>query len=62
MKKRVGKEKVIRTALPGIRGTGELTIEPIAVSDRIVKRGNKPVTNLLIQWTNGTAEKATWEF
>ncbi|WOG95792.1 hypothetical protein DCAR_0415120 [Daucus carota subsp. sativus] len=62
LKKRVGKGKVIQTELPGVNDEGELQIEPVAVLDRqLVKKGNRPATRVLIQWTNGGRDEATWE-
>ena len=63
LKKRIGRDKVVQTELPGIDEREELQVEPIAVLDRrLVKKGNSPATMVLVQWTNGTPAEATWEF
>ena len=36
---------------------------PVAILDRkMVKRGNRAVTKVLIQWSDRSPEEATWEF
>lgn len=63
LKKRLGTGKTTCTELPGMTETGTLAIEPIAVLERmLVKKGNRPATKMLIQWTNGTKEEAKSEF
>lgn len=42
---------------------GQLLLEPVAALDRrMVKRGNVAATQILVQWSNGFPEDATWEF
>ncbi|XP_074377304.1 uncharacterized protein LOC141718824 [Apium graveolens] len=63
LKKRVGTQKIIQTDLPGTNEIGEIKREPLAVLDRVlVKKLNKLVNKILIQWTNGEADEATWEY
>lgn len=63
LKGKIGKRKVLQTALPTSSDTGVIDPQPVAVLDRrLVKRGNKPATLVLVQWENGTAEEATWEY
>lgn len=58
----MGHSKVIQTALPDVNKVGELKPSPVAILDcRLVKRGNKPVTMVLVQWSNNIPEDATWE-
>ena len=41
---------------------GQIRTEPVAVlGKRLVKRDNKAVTQILVQWANLPAEEATWE-
>lgn len=41
---------------------GQLLIEPIVVLDRrMVKKGNKATTQILVPWANILPEKVTWE-
>lgn len=63
LKKRICNDKVIQTELPGVTEERDMKIEPVAVLDRkLVKKGNKPATMILVQWTNGSTEEATWEY
>ncbi|KAL4351501.1 hypothetical protein GQ457_06G016560 [Hibiscus cannabinus] len=44
------------------RGTESITLHGAMVLDkRIIKRNNRPVTQLLIQWTNLGTRNSTWE-
>lgn len=62
LKKKLGKNKVPIQSLPYADDDGNFRIEPIAVVDRrLVKRNNKPVNQVLVQWSNSTPEDATWE-
>ncbi|GKC38323.1 reverse transcriptase [Tanacetum coccineum] len=48
--------------LPQLREDGLLENKPMAILERrLGKVNNKPVMFVLIQWTNKTVEKATWE-
>ena len=48
--------------LPDIDDQGLLAAEPIAVLDRrLGKQGHKAVVYVLIQWSIGSKEDATWE-
>ncbi|XP_070057092.1 uncharacterized protein [Nicotiana tomentosiformis] len=41
---------------------GQLVPEPVAILDqRMIKRGNRVVTQVLVQWANLSPEEATWE-
>ena len=41
---------------------GSYQVEPVAVLDRqLVKKGHRPATRVLVQWTNGGTDEATWE-
>lgn len=63
LKKKIGHNKVVHTDLPGVNEEGELQVEPVEILDRrLVKRGNSPATMVLIRWSNGDVEEATWEF
>ena len=61
LKRKLGTSNIPSTQLP-IYGTSP-ALEPIAVLDRrMVQRGNKPATQVLVQWTNSFPEDSTWEF
>lgn len=49
-------------SIPRCNVDGFLAVAPIAILDRKVgQRHGKTVMNVLVQWTNGTVEEATWE-
>lgn len=50
------------TPIPAAFGFDSAPHTIAIVSRRMVRRGRKPVTQVLIQWSNGTPEGATWEF
>ncbi|GJY09808.1 reverse transcriptase [Tanacetum coccineum] len=48
--------------LPACNEQRVLMVEPLAILDRrMAKRGNVVVVFVLVQWTNGSKEDATWE-
>lgn len=48
--------------LPLVDNDGYVKVEPLAVLNRrLVPHDNKPVTQVLIHWTNSLPEDATWE-
>ncbi len=50
------------TTLPRVGRDGQLMAEPEKILDRrMVKRGNRAVAEVLVQWSNLPAESATWE-
>lgn len=62
LKKKMGKDKVVQSDLPPFTKEGELRPVPIAVLDRrLVKKGQRPATMVLVQWSNSIPEDATWE-
>ena len=61
LKKKVGSNMTPGTQLPVYGSTPAL--EPIAIlARRMVQRGNRPATQVLVHWTNSFPEDATWEF
>lgn len=40
---------------------GQVLTEPVAILDRIIVRGNKATTQVLVQWANLSKNEATWE-
>ncbi|XP_077234689.1 uncharacterized protein LOC143876893 [Tasmannia lanceolata] len=55
LKKRVGDTIVAQSQLPDILLNGELKIQPQTMLERrMVKRGNRAVTEILVQWTNAS--------
>ncbi|KAL1553698.1 hypothetical protein AAHA92_14340 [Salvia divinorum] len=60
-KKKVRASQQLNSALPT---TGNATfLEPVQILERrLVKRGNRPATQVLVHWSNSFAEDATWEF
>ena len=61
LKKHVGTGSVQAT-LPALNEEGEIAATPVAILDRrLGKVGNKGEVFLLVQWSTGTREDATWE-
>ncbi|GMI67905.1 hypothetical protein HRI_000459800 [Hibiscus trionum] len=61
LKKRVGSEK-IQEEWPIIDADGSISKEPLRVIDRrIGRKGNRAVTEVLVEWSNSFPEDATWE-
>jgi len=61
LKKHVGNAPVQAT-LPALNEVGEITAVPVAILDRkLGKVGNKAEVFLLVQWSTGSREDATWE-
>ncbi|GJX28484.1 retrotransposable element Tf2 [Tanacetum coccineum] len=49
--------------LPPCDSSGVFLVEPLTILDRrMAKKGNGMEIYVLVQWTNGTIEDATWEF
>lgn len=62
LKKKLGMGAVVQTSLPFVDDQGHLQLEPLAVLDRrLVKRNNRPHTQVLVQWANSIPEDAMWE-
>ena len=57
----MGIARNIGTQLPVPRGNQELELV-VVLDKRIVKKGNRPTTQVLVHWTNSFPEDATWEF
>ncbi|GMJ10271.1 hypothetical protein HRI_004696300 [Hibiscus trionum] len=61
LKKQVGSDEV-HSQLPLIGPDGGISKEPIKILDRRVgRRGNKTVTEVLVEWSNTFPEDAAWE-
>lgn len=62
LKKKIGNSKVVQTELPQTNDAGEIRPKPIAILDRrLIKKGNRSATMVLVQWSNRIPEDATWE-
>ena len=58
LKRKVGPNHLQRSQLP-VQGASPV-LEPLAVLDkRMVQRGNRPTTQVLVHWTNSFPEDAT---
>ena len=52
----------VTTHLPTVDEEGQFIVEPMAILGRkLVKKGNLPVTQILVQWKHSQHEDATWE-
>ncbi|KAL4301768.1 hypothetical protein GQ457_10G007190 [Hibiscus cannabinus] len=52
----------VQRELPVIGSDGAISKEPVRILERrIGKRGNRAVTEVLVEWTNSFPEDATWE-
>lgn len=61
LKKHVGAAPV-QAKLPLVDSHGAWAKEPIKILDkRMVRRGNRVVTEVLVEWTNSFPEDVTWE-
>ena len=57
----MGTAGAMGSQLPAYGNT--LALEPVAIlAKRMVKRGNQPITQMLVHWTNSFPKDATWEF
>lgn len=62
LKKKVGNQVVAMIDPPICNNEGQILVEPMAILDRrMVKKRNKAVTKVLVQWANLSPEEATWE-
>ncbi|KAM1569095.1 hypothetical protein ACFX10_034256 [Malus domestica] len=62
LKKHLGPQVQATVSLPVITEVGILQDVSVAILDqRMVKRGNAAVTEILVQWQNHSKEDATWE-
>jgi hypothetical protein len=62
LKKKIGHAKVAVQELPYADQHGQLRVKPAKILDRrMVKRQNKAVAQVLIQWFNAAPDDATWE-
>ncbi|KAL4354155.1 hypothetical protein GQ457_06G012060 [Hibiscus cannabinus] len=61
LKKQVG-SNVVQSDLPVIGPDDSMSNEPVKIIDRrIGKRGNREVTEVLVEWSNTFPEDATWK-
>jgi len=61
LKKYVGSSQVQYT-LPDLNEEGEIVVVPVAILERrLGKVGHKGAVYLLVQWSTGSQEDATWE-
>ena len=61
LKKHVGSSRV-QSTWPMLDEEGEIVVVPVAILDRkLGKMGHKAVVYLLVQWSIGAQEDATWE-
>lgn len=62
LKKKLGALTVPIVALPDVGTEGHILIKPVAVLEqRMVRKGNVAVTQVLVQWANSFPKDATWE-
>lgn len=63
LKQKIGDHPVIPHLPTEVNDFGQILMEPVAVLDRrMVKRGNVAATQVLVQWSNGFPEDATWVY
>ena len=62
LKKKLGNVQPVSPQLPPTNAAGQFLVEPVKiVARRVIKRDNKPVPQILVQWSNLPPEQATWE-
>ena len=53
---------MVQTKLPALDDEGFIAKTPIYIlARRMKKQGNHAITKVLVQWSNGDQEDATWE-
>ena len=53
---------LVQVELPELDEDGLIAKTPISILDRrMIKQGNHTITEVLVQWSNGYQEDATWE-
>lgn len=63
LNKKVGPVSTVSTSLPEFDDDGKIVLQPVKVLARkLVKYGNFPTTQLLMQWAHLLDEEAIWEF
>lgn len=61
LKKKIGHNAMTNPTLPPVNDDGVMLMEPVAVLERrMVKRNNRAVVQLLVQWSRSFPEDATW--
>ncbi|GMJ04991.1 hypothetical protein HRI_004168300 [Hibiscus trionum] len=61
LKKRVGSD-MVQSDLPVVDPDGSISKEPCRILDRrLGRRGNRAVTEVLVEWSNSFPEDSTWE-
>nr|GFD14932.1 hypothetical protein [Tanacetum cinerariifolium] len=62
LKKKTGEAKRVITNLPKVGKEGQFLFQPkLILERRMIKRGNKAVPQMLVQWKSSVSEEATWE-
>ncbi|XP_077232474.1 uncharacterized protein LOC143869801 [Tasmannia lanceolata] len=62
LKRNLGDQLKSQNQLPATNERGEIQFQPHTLLDRrIVKQGNRAITEVLVQWANLPAKDATWE-
>ena len=62
LKRKLGSEVVSQSSLPDISDEGLLEPKPAHILDgRIVQRGRRTITEVLVQWEGTSRASATWE-
>ena len=62
LKKKLGTQATPEMQLPSTNDDGKFLVEPVQIlARRMIKRGNKPVPQVLVQWFNLPREQASWE-
>lgn len=62
LKKKVGDKTFVAQDPLFCTEEGQIRMEPLSILDRrMVKKGNRAATQVLVQWTNLSPEEATWE-
>lgn len=62
LKKQIKNKYSPQEQLPDTNEEGEVVVVPVGIlGRRVVKKRNKSVEQLLVQWTNGLPETATWK-
>lgn len=62
LKPKLGQHQHPLPNLPLVDPNGQMRFEPLQILDRrLVKRNNRAITQVLVEWSNSVPEDATWE-
>lgn len=62
-KQKIGPVSTITPMLPEFNSDGKVILKPVKIlARRLVKQGESPTTQLLVQWAHLPEAEATWKY